>query len=110
VDLSPFDQGFIAGLLVTTGSFSGDGRVPCLGVKLHADDPEPLLILSRLLGGTLYGPYQHGGRHYAYWRLQGPALAAALPLFDAILPPSRKRTQYLAWKDRYRLSSSRADA
>jgi hypothetical protein len=101
MDLTDFERGFIAGLLISAGSFSGDGATPSLGVKLQADDPEPLATLSRLLGGTIYGPYQHGSRRYAYWLLRGRPLADALPLFDAILPPCRKREQYLAWKRRY---------
>ena len=99
--MDPFERGFIAGVVVTSGSWTGDGRVGWLSIKTHADDSEPLMLLHRLLGGTLYGPYDHGGRRYYDWRLRGRALADALPHFDAILPTCRKRDQYLAWKARY---------
>lgn len=101
--LTDFERGFIAGMLVSAGSFSGDRATPSLSVKLDADDPQPLAMLNRLLGGTIYGPYQRGRRRYAAWLLRGPALAGAIPLFDALLPPCRKRAQYLAWKRRYGL-------
>jgi hypothetical protein len=65
------------------------------------NDPEPLLALQRLLGGKIYGPYNHGGRQYNAWRLVGYELYAHLRLFDAILPLGRKREQYRAWKAKY---------
>jgi hypothetical protein len=96
-----FDHGFVAGLLVGAGSFSGDADTPSLSVKLHEDDPQPLHTLHQLLGGTIYGPYNARHHRYYVWLLRGRRLTDALPLLDAILPPGRKRTLYLAWKRRY---------
>jgi hypothetical protein len=107
--VDPFDEGYIAGLVVGEGCWTGDKHAPALAVKMHADDPQPIQHLERILGGRIYGPYRHGGRHYHLYLLRGVALRRALPLFDRILPPSRKRDQYEAWKARFGYSTAAAD-
>ncbi len=99
--MDDFDKGFIIGLIVGEGSFTGDKKQPTLSIKLHARDPEPLQRLVRLLGGRIFGPYRHGGRHYHLWHLRGPDLRLAVPLFQEYLPQGWKRVQFQAWLRRY---------
>jgi hypothetical protein len=105
-----FALGYVMGLIVGEGSFTGDRLSPLLSVKLHQRDPEPLRFLMKTLGGKIYGPYQHDGRHFNQYYLRGPALRQALPLFLSHLPPSWKRAQFLAWAVRYRLLGDASDA
>lgn len=95
--LSSFQIGYIMGLVVGEGSFTGDRRQPALQVKLHEADPEPLFLLQHLLGGHVFGPYEHNRRHYCVYMLRGRALRAAIPLFERHLPDSRRRRQFEAW-------------
>ena len=60
--ISEFDAGYICGLVTGEGSFTGDRRQPVLAIKLHEDDPAPLLFVREKLGGKIYGPYCHDGR------------------------------------------------
>jgi hypothetical protein len=92
-----FELGYVIGLIVGEGSFTGDGKAPCLEVRLHVDDPEPLLKLREVFGGRIYGPYIHDGRHYRMWLLRGVDLFDALPTIFEALPPSKKRTQLERW-------------
>jgi hypothetical protein len=95
--LLAFDLGYVMGLVVGEGSFTGDKRVPVLAVKMHQRDPEPLRFLLAVLGGKIYGPYHHDGRHFLQWHLRGVQLRRAVPIFLDHLPPSHKRRQFLAW-------------
>ena len=97
-----FTVAYALGLIVGEGSFTGTKGRPCLAVKLHAADPEPLAHLRYLFGGTIYGPYAGRTCHYLVWILRGPALRRALPLLMR-LPPSRKREQFWLWYFRHRL-------
>jgi hypothetical protein len=96
-----FEIGYIMGLVVGEGSFTADRQQPCLQVKMHVRDPFPLRFLSERLGGRVYGPYRHQGRHYFTWLLRGPDLRAALPLFRDYLPASWKREQFERWLERH---------
>jgi hypothetical protein len=99
--LSDFDLGYIMGLMVGEGSFTGDKEQPALQLRLKDDDPEPLKRLNRLLGGNIYGPYNHSERRYYVWMLRGAALWKATELFNLHLPNSRKRRQFLEWWQKY---------
>jgi hypothetical protein len=103
IALTEFEIGYIMGLVVGEGSFTGDRKTPCLALKLQLEDHEPLVRLHILLGGRIYGPYNHGGRRYRIWKLRGKDLIKALPLFRKYLPASRKRTQFECWEVRYGL-------
>lgn len=92
---------YCIGLIVGEGCFSGDKQCPSLTVTLHASDPQPLLDLRSVFGGVIYGPYVHNGRHHQNWLLRGWQLEEALPFFDLWLPPSRKREQYEAWREKW---------
>lgn len=56
--LTPYERGFLLGLLIGEGSFGGDGRAPQVVIHMHARH-EPLLrwVHGLLPGGRLYGPY-----------------------------------------------------
>jgi hypothetical protein len=96
-----FDIGYIMGLIVGGGTFTADRRQPCLQVKLHVRDPFPLRHLADQLGGRVYGPYRHQTRHYYTWLLRGPALRAAIPVFQVYLPESWRREQFERWLDQH---------
>jgi len=92
---------YCMGLIVGEGSFTGGKKAPCLSVKLHSSDQQPLLDLRSVFGGIVYGPYVYGVRHIRVWQLRGWELEEALPYFDKWLPASRKRAQYEAWKSKW---------
>ena len=98
MDLSARDEGLILGLLVTQGSFGGDGRQPHVIVKMHVRH-EALLrwLAERIPGSRVYGPYAHGEREYFQWMARGRALVEnLLPLLDSHVtadldPPAAER-------------------
>lgn len=100
-EISDFDLGYIMGVIVGEGSFTGDWRNPCLQVKLHQRDVAVLEFLQNSLGGRIYGPYHHGGRHYSMWLLRGDELDKAVALFIRHLPSSHRRGQFMSWMAKY---------
>ena len=100
-----FDFGFLVGLLVGEGHFGGDGRQPQVTLRMHVRHEAIFRWLEREFpGGRLYGPYNHGGRHYLQWMARGPFLRNELvPLLDQHLSPSLDRHSF----DRYQLMKSR---
>ena len=73
------DKGVILGLLIAHGHFGGDGKQPQVTLRMHVRHEQLLLWLSdRIRGSRLYGPYQHGGRHYLQLMIRGPALRSEL--------------------------------
>ncbi|HEY8638917.1 MAG TPA: hypothetical protein VIL53_00230 [Solirubrobacterales bacterium] len=73
--MSEFEQGLLTGLLIGEGSFTGDGKAAELVVKMHIRHERLLRWLHGLFPRTkLYGPYEHGGRHYFMWIARGRAL------------------------------------
>lgn len=109
--MTEFEIGFIMGLVVGEGSWTGDKERGWLQIKLHENDPWPLFETRRLLGGDLYGPYhsKDGRRFYSY-KLTTRELLRALPLFKERLPASRKRQQFEAWLKKYGSSLARTKA
>lgn len=107
--VTQFQIGYLMGLIVGEGSFTGDRKAPALQVKLHENDPLPLLNLKLVLGGEIHGPYHHTGkdgtvRHYTVYFLRGKPLVALLPLIHRYLPQSRKREQFELWLAKYGLT------
>lgn len=98
---SEFEIGYLMGLAVGEGSFTGGEKEPCFAIKLQTGDPEPLEDAQNLLGGVIFGPYLHEGRHYRYLLVRGNDLERALPLFERFLPTSRKRRQFEQWLERW---------
>lgn len=86
-DLTPFERGFVVGILVGEGSFGGDGRQPQVTVRMHTRHQALFETLMRLFPRTkLYGPYHHGDRSYYQWMARGPALVEdVLPLLEESL-------------------------
>jgi hypothetical protein len=83
--LSDFEKGVVVGLLITQGSFGGDGKTPQIVLKLHVDHERLLRRLVEWFPRTrLYGPYHHVNRHFFQWMARGPALVLdVLPLLEA---------------------------
>jgi hypothetical protein len=85
--LSPFDQGLVAGILITQGSFGGDGKQPQLTLRMHTRH-EALFrwLMERFPRTRLYGPYHHADRSYFQWMARGQALVEdVLPVLDAAI-------------------------
>ena len=74
-DLTPFDHGVLVGVLIGEGSFGGDGRQPQVTLRMHVRH-EALFrwLVERFPRTKLYGPYEHGERHYYQWMARGRAL------------------------------------
>jgi hypothetical protein len=100
------DEGIIVGLLIGEGHFGGDGRQAQVTVRMHVRH-ETLLrwLVERLPRSRLYGPYDHGGRHYFQWMARGEALAVdLLPLLERHITPELDGHAYArlrAMADRY---------
>ncbi len=82
-----FEIGFLLGVLVGEGHFGGDGRQPHITLRMHTDHKALFdWIMDHFPGGKLYGPYNHGGRHYYQWMARGVFLKERLvPLLDQYL-------------------------
>jgi hypothetical protein len=101
--LAAFLSGFVAG----EGSFSGtsDGKRYMFEVGLGATDREMCDLLRQLLGvGHIYDsprrrPHHDDEANFTV-AAQRELLDAVVPFMDAHLPPSYKREQYLAWRER----------
>jgi hypothetical protein len=89
LDLTPFEEGLIVGLLIGEGHLGGDGRQPQVTVRMHVRHEALLRWLHlRIPRSRLYGPYHHGGRHYLQWMVRGPALAEdLLPILQRHIAP-----------------------
>jgi hypothetical protein len=85
--LSDVERGLVAGLLIGEGHFGGDGKKPQITLRMHVRH-EALFhwLEARFPRARLYGPYNHGGRHYYQWMARGPALVEdVLPVVEAVL-------------------------
>lgn len=103
-----FDFGFLVGLLVGEGSFSGDGKRAAVVIGMHPDHVEVFRWLTtQFPGGRVYGPYRYGARKIFRWHATGPFLNRTLvPILDRYLHPRYSRRvfqRYLAMKHRYGL-------
>jgi hypothetical protein len=71
--------GYLLGLLVGEGHFGGDGRQPQITLRMHVRHEKLFHWLTAAFpGGRLYGPYNHGGRHYYQWMARGDYLRQVL--------------------------------
>jgi hypothetical protein len=96
-----FELGLLVGLLVGEGHFGGDGRQPQVTLRMHVRHEAIFRWLERTFpGGRVYGPYNHGGRHYLQWMARGSFLRDELaPLLDRYLSADLDRHSY----DRFQL-------
>jgi hypothetical protein len=85
--LTDVERGLVAGLLIGEGHFGGDGKYPHITLRMHVRHESLFLWLQRCFPrAKLYGPYDHGGRHYYQWMARGPALVEdVLPVVDDVL-------------------------
>jgi hypothetical protein len=85
-ELSEFDKGFFVGLLISEGTFGGDGRQPHVVVRMHTRHEALFHRLMALFPETrLYGPYHHGGRSYYQWMARGRSLVRdVLPVLESL--------------------------
>jgi hypothetical protein len=100
-----FDIGFLAGLLIGEAHFGGDGRQPQVTLRMHVRHEAIFRWLEQKFpGGRLYGPYNHGGRHYLQWMARGTFLRDELvPILDRSLSPELDRHSY----DRFQTMKAR---
>ena len=89
-DLSDFDRGLLAGLLVSQGSLGGDGKQPQITLRMHTRHET---LLRNLVGwfprSKLYGPYHHGDRSYFQWMARGRGLVEdVLPVLEDVISPA----------------------
>ncbi|MEJ7797003.1 MAG: hypothetical protein WKF42_00795 [Solirubrobacteraceae bacterium] len=85
--LSDTDRGLVAGILISDGSFGGDGKQPHIIVRKHVRH-ESLMrwLVARFPRSRLYGPYRHGDRSYFQWVARGPALVEdVLPVLEQLV-------------------------
>jgi hypothetical protein len=85
--LSDVDRGLFVGILIGEGHFGGDGKTPQVTLRMHTRHETLFRWLeARFPRARLYGPYNHGGRHYYQWMARGAALAQdVMPLVDEVL-------------------------
>lgn len=109
VDLAPFDEGFIVGLLVGEGHFGGDGRQAQITLRMHVRHEELFHWLLKVFPQSkLYGPYSHGGRNYYQWMARGRFLTDVMvPLIERHLDriDSYAAGRFLDMCARYRLGA-----
>ena len=103
-----FTSGVILGLLIGEGHFGGDGKQPQVTLRMHVRHERLFRwILEKVPGGKLYGPYDHGGRHYFQWMVRGKGLKDVLiPLLDSLPFSEIDEHAYLRYKqmkERYNL-------
>lgn len=79
------EVGILVGILLGEGHFGGDGRQPQVTLRMHVKHEALFRWIERNFpGGKLYGPYDHGGRHYYQWMARGAFLR------DQLLPLLRR--------------------
>jgi len=86
---TPFERGFLVGILIGEGSFGGDGRQPQVTLRMHVRH-EALFrwLQARFPRTKLYGPYHHGERSYFQWMARGRALVEdVLPVLEEEIVP-----------------------
>jgi hypothetical protein len=85
--LNDTDRGLAAGILLSDGSFGGDGKQPHVILRKHVRH-ESLMrwLVARFPRSRLYGPYHHADRSYFQWVARGPALVEeVLPVLEDLI-------------------------
>jgi hypothetical protein len=85
--LTDLERGLVVGVLIGEGHFGGDGKYPQITLRMHVRHEALFIWLrERFPRARLYGPYDHGGRHYYQWMARGAALAEdVLPVVEGVL-------------------------
>lgn len=106
-ETSQVETGILIGVLIGEGHFGGDGKQPQVTLRMHTDHEALFRWIVSRFGGKLYGPYDHGGRHYFQWMARGEFLRDTLiPILDAHLHPGldqKSFRRYSEMKTRYHL-------
>ena len=86
-ELSDVERGLVVGVLIGEGHFGGDGKKPQITLRMHVRHEALFRWLQECFPrARLYGPYNHGGRHYYQWMARGAALAEdVLPVVESVL-------------------------
>jgi hypothetical protein len=86
-DLTDVERGLVVGLLIGEGHFGGDGKYPQITLRMHVRHEAIFHWLQEIFPrARLYGPYNHGGRHYYQWMARGAVLAEdVLPVVEGVL-------------------------
>ncbi|MBJ7331234.1 MAG: hypothetical protein JHC95_15160 [Solirubrobacteraceae bacterium] len=95
------DRGLLAGILLSSGSFGGDGKQPQVTLRMHTRH-EALLqwMVEQVPGSRLYGPYHHGDRSYFQWMARGDALVhELLPVLEETFSPDLDEPAYERLQD-----------
>jgi hypothetical protein len=114
VELTPFERGLVAGILIGEGSFGGDGRQPQITLRMHVRH-EALFawLMERFPRTRLYGPYHHGDRSYYQWMARGQALVEdVLPILEGAVTPEvdgHAATRLAEMRERYADFIARAE-
>ena len=104
--LTDTERGLVAGILMSEGSFGGDGKQPHVILRKHVRH-ESLMrwLVARFPRSRLYGPYHHGERSYFQWVARGPALVEdLLPVLEELIVPeldSHAANRLLEMRERY---------
>ena len=87
--LTDFDRGLVAGILMSQGSFGGDGKQPQVTLRLHTRHEAFFSwLMERFPRTKLYGPYHHGDRSYYQWMARGKVLVTdVLPVLEEAITP-----------------------
>lgn len=112
-ELTERERGIVVGLLVSQGSFGGDGKAPHVILKMHVRHERLMRwLVERFPRSRLYGPYHHGNRHFLQWVARGPALVIdLLPLLeDAEALDAHAAERIQAMRDNYAAYISRMRA
>ncbi|MCG8468628.1 MAG: hypothetical protein MJB57_10540 [Gemmatimonadetes bacterium] len=104
---SDLEVGILIGVLIGEGHFGGDGRQPQVTLRMHTRHEALFHWIVDRFGGRLYGPYDHGGRHYYQWMARGTDLRERLlPLLESHLRPEldgQTFRRFSEMKERYGL-------
>ena len=77
--MTSYEEGFLMGVLVGEGHFSGDRFHAHVILRMHARHEKLLTwFLTMVPGSKLYGPYLHDGRHCMQCMARGKALRQEL--------------------------------
>jgi hypothetical protein len=87
VELTDIDRGLVCGLLLSQGSFGGDGRQPQITLRMHTRHETLLRRLTEWFPRSkLYGPYHHADRSYFQWMARGRGLVEdVLPVLEGVI-------------------------
>lgn len=110
MDHDSFMLGYVMGLIVGEGCFTGCKKRPALTMK-QKQNLLPLTDCMKLLGGRINGEYVYPRKEgnvnrYHMWTLSSKDLLKAIPIFDKHLPHSEKRKQYIKWTHKYEIRVS----